>query len=338
MAFSQFPAPAGGAAADAFAATIPDLQTTYEHIQEFAAGIYSIAIAPTSTNGQIVFADNTSILATVTTTLGVVSLQISTPATKVFITTLAGGTEDAIVTITKTADILTPDDIGNGTLDTINTTGAYNTTGLLSVLAFGGGAAGEKGAAGNSAGGAGGRAGGVGLGFVYNNGATTITIGAKGVAAVSNNTNITAPTESSFGNLLTSSANSFFWAGAGGTAVTGGNNTFGNVGLASRSFPSFNTTSTTGGGGAGPTLTGNSGNFPIGSSAGGGSGIGTGGTSAVGDGGTFTNGNPNVAGTAGTGKASGGGGGCAVGNSFLNATGRFGGDGADGVVYILRGF
>jgi hypothetical protein len=255
---------------------------------------------------------------------------LSTPATKVYITTLAGGTVDAIVSITKTAAILTPDDIGNGTLDTVNTTGAYNETGLLSVLAFGGGAAGVKGGIGTQGGGSGGASGGVALGFVYNNGATTITIGAKGTAETQN-VSIVAPTQSSFGNLLTSSTDSFFYTSGAGAG--GGQYNAGAVGTASRSFPSFNTTSTTGGGGGGGG-TRSSGAAKVG----GGSGIGTGGTSAP-SGGTDPNtSNPTTAAIAATGKAAGGGGGSGTGNNNPNAVGRFGSDGSDGVVYILRGF
>jgi hypothetical protein len=329
MGISQFPAAAAdGATEAAFASTIPDLQKPFEHDQVFEAGIYEISIAPDTTDAQVVFLDASSVLVTATTTSGTVTTQLNTAATKVFITTKAGGTADAIVTITKSAAILTPDDIGNGTMDTINTTGAYNETGLLSVLAFGGGDAGTKG--GTPGGGSGGRAGGVALGFVYNNGATTITIGAKGVAATSNNTNKTDCTESSFGNLLTTSANHFFFSGNGGGADS--------AGVASLTFPSFNTTSTTGGGGGGGGYSNNSGNASNGSGVGAGSGLGTGGTGGVGLGGSASNANPNTKGTDGTGKASGGGGGATAGNLHVNAAGRFAGDGTDGVVYVLRGF
>jgi hypothetical protein len=330
MSISVFPAPAAASEEAAFAATIPALQTTYENIQEFSLGIYAIDIVPTTTQASLTFVDDTSVVATLTTINGIGSVQLNSAATKVYITTLAGGSTDAVVTITKTASALTPDDIGNGTLDTINTTGTYNQTGLLSVLAFGGGAAGGRAGIGNDPSGAGGAAGGVVLGFVYNNGATTVTVGAKGTAAISNNTNITTPNASSFGNLLTSSTNNFFYAGAGGNSVGAEQN--GNVGIASRAFASFNTTSTTGGGGSGNNRTNATGRL------GAGSGIGTGGTGAPGGGDSFFTANPTTAGTAGTGKASGGGGGTTAGNDFPNAAGRFGGDGTDGVVYILRGF
>jgi hypothetical protein len=339
MAFSQFPAPAAGGAQDsAFAATIPDLMTTYEHIQDFTAGNYEISVFPLTTQASVTFVNTNddSFIATITTTLGLATGQISSPSTRVYITTLTGGSTDAIVTITKTGAILTPDDIGNGTLDTITTTGTYNQTGVLGVLLFGGGSAGAKGPQGaaGQAGSAGGASGGVALGVVINNGATTVTVGAKGTAATSNNTNIVAPTQSSFGNIITSVTSGLFYvsgAGNGGGSPYGS----GNAGSAGRAFVSFNSTDTTGGGGGSHPAKSSSG----GTTSGGGSGIGTGGSGAPRNGPQDeANGQPTTPGTAGTGKASGGGAGCGTGNNFPNAAGRFGGDGADGVVYILRGF
>jgi hypothetical protein len=319
MAFSQFPPAASGSTDSAFAGPMAAMQTTYEHIQAFPAGIYDVEVVPSTTNCQVIFADATSVLTTVTTTSGTVAAQLNTPATKVYVTGLAGGTAGAVVKLTRSAAILTPDDIGNGTLDTINTTGTYNQTGVLSVLAFGGGAAGNQGGVGYGGAGSGGAPGGVALGVVITNAATTVTVGAKGVAA-NFNTAIVAPNQSSFGNLLTSSTNSFFYSA----------NT-------SNIFSSFNGNSTTGRGGNG-VGTAPYGSTPSGSQAGLGSGIGTGGTSAVAVGGSGANANPTVRGTAGTGKASGGGGGNNAGNNNSNANGRLGGDGADGVVYVLRGF
>jgi hypothetical protein len=342
MAIEIFPVPAAasGASDTAFAAVIPALQTTYEHDNEFTAGIYDIEIVPTSTNAKLTFVDASSILLVTNTTNGIVTIQLNSLATKVFITTLAGGTVDAVVKINKTAGILFPEDIGSGTLDTITTTSTYNHTGLLSVLAFGGGAAGQKGNAGEATAVSGGHAGGVAFGMVYTNSPTSITVGAAGLAANSNNTNLSLPGTSSFGNLLTSSTNDFFWAGNGGNP--GSQNSSATAGSASRAFLSFNGNSTTGGGGGG-NCRGQNGNFFAGSTSGAGSGIGTGGASAptgatAGTGGASTDHNPSTRGASGTGYASGGGAGIMVGNSFPNAAGRFGGDGAPGVVYVLRGF
>lgn len=334
MAITIIPAPAEGGGDTAFAATLTAMATTYEHIQGFESGIYDVAVVPTTTNVQVLFIDATSVIASANTTSGLVSVQLNSQATRVYVTGLEGGTAGAIVKITKVAAILTPDDIGNGTLDTINTTGTYNQTGRLSVLAFGGGSAGGAGGIGYGGGGQGGASGGVALGVVYNNAPVTVTVGAGGVAATSNNTNIVAPNQSSFGNLLTSSTNHFFYqSGAGGGA---GGNYGGSAGGTSRIFSSFNGNSTTGGGGGGGSVR-PYGQAHGGSRSGGGSGIGTGGSSG-GFSGNGANANPSTPGTAGTGKASGGGAGNATGNNNPNAAGRFGGNGANGVVYVLRGW
>lgn len=336
MGIQTIPAPAAAGGGDAaFASTLTAMSTTYEHVQAFEAGIYDVEVVPSTTQVGIMLVDATSLLVNTSTTSGIVSVQLNTPATRLYVTGLEGGTAGAIVKMTKVAEILSPDDIGNGTLDTINATGTYNQTGRLAVLAFGGGSAGTKGGAGYDAGGVGGASGGVALGVVYTNTATTVTVGAKGVAATSNNTNIVAPNQSSFGNLLTSSTNSFFWTSGAGTQ-SGGNSGGGN-GNASRIFSSFNGNSTTGGGASGGKVQ-NYGNATGGGSSGGGSGIGTGGKPGAMPGGNGANVNPTTAGTAATGKAAGGGGGNSTGNNNPNAVGRFGTDGSDGVVYVLRGW
>ena len=327
MASSVFPAPSAAATEPAYVTAIPVALRTYQHTVALTAGIYDIDITPTSTNAQLVFVDSTSVLVNATTSSGVVRVTLSTPSTKFFVTTLAGATANASLKITKVAAPLTPGDVGNGTMDTVNTTGTYNQTGLLTVLALGGGAAGAKGINQYNSG-PGGAPGAIVYGVVQNNAAVTITVGAKGTAATSNNTNITTPTNSSFGNLLTTT-NSSFTAGAGGT--TAGMYSAGIAGNVTSTFISFNGNSTTGGGGSGANG---------GSAAGGGagSGIGTGGTGGSGGVNSVANSNPTTKGGAATGKAAGGGGGAASGNNFPNAVGRFGGDGSDGVVYVLRGF
>ena len=335
MATSIFPV-ATSSTDTSFAATIVQMGRTYEHVQNFSTGIYTITLNPSSTNAGVVFASETAYITRVGTTSGTVSVQLNTAATRVYVTGAVGGTDGAIITIAKTAAILTPSDIGNGTLDTVNTTGTYNQTGRLAILAFGGGSAGEKAGIGYGTGGNGGASGGVAVGVVYTNSPTTITIGAGGVAATSNNTNIVPPTQTSFGNILTSSTTDFFFQSGAGPGSPGNYNG-GDVGTASRSFLSFNGNSTTGGGGGGGNTRPN-GNVQGGGQPGGGSGIGTGGTSGTRNGGNASNFNAIARGTAGIGKASGGGGGSTAPNNNPDAICRFGGDGAPGVAYILRGF
>jgi hypothetical protein len=334
MPISQIPAPSTGGGGDtAFAVAIPVIGTTYQHVNNFAAGIYTISVNPTSSNAFIALVSETTVLVNARTTSGTVGVTLSSAATKAYITLGTGATAGAIVTIAKTAGALTSTDIGNGTLDTINTTGTYNQTGLLSVLVVGGGVAGLRGNIGFAGSGqTGGRAGFINQGFVYTNTSTTVTIGAKGVAQVTNNDAITDANNSSFGNLVTAtSASNIFANGNGGIGSAGYNNPP-NAGNISSVFGSFNGASTTGGGGGG------TGSYSQAFGVGSGSGIGTGGSGGGGGGGENNRRNPTTVANAGTGKGSGGGGGAFTGGENPNAVGKYGGDGSNGVVYVLRGF
>lgn len=328
MGIAQFPAPDTAAGASAFAATLPVAETTYLNTQAFETGVYTVSVTPSTTQVSFSFVDASSTLVTGQTTSGTASFQLATPATGVYLTTITASVTDTVVSIEKTADALAPDDIGNGTLDTITATGTYNTTGLLAVLVIGGGAAGGRGIAGafnQGAGNAGGRAGFINAGFVYSNTAQTVTVGAKGVAATTNTDSSTSPTNSSFGNLVTATQSSPIWTNANTANTT------------TRKFASWNGNSTTGAGGNGSFYTG-AGNGDL--KNGGGSGIGTGGNGGgnADFGGTETNANPTTAANAGTGYGAGGGGGSNAGNNAPNAVGKFGKSGSDGVVYVLRGW
>ena len=336
MAISVFPAPAtGGSSVAAFAASIAAKNTTYVHTSNFEAGVYTLTCAPTSTDVTAVFVDGSSVLSTQVTTSGTISFTLATSATKVTITAKNNATVfPTIVTIEKTANQLTSVDAGSGTLDTINATGTYNQTGVLSVLAISGGFCGAPGGVGYVGGAAGGAPGNIAMGVVVTNAPTTVTVGAKGVARNTIGGSDTAPTNSSFGNLVDSTnTSSFITRGAGGGG--GGVNTPGGSGTANQTFVSWNTTGTSGGGGG-------SAGIGVGSAenargAGGGSGIGTGGRGGNGNSGTNT-GTPITAGGDATGKGAGGGAGPTVGNGAANDPLRLGGDGSDGVVYVLRGF
>jgi hypothetical protein len=321
MAISVFPAPAAASGAAAFAATITELGTVFEHEQTFAPGVYSLTVNPTTTNVRATFVSGSNILLTVDTTSGSVAFALASPATGVFVTASAGGTVGAVVSIQKTADPLVSDDIGGGTLDTITTTGTYNQTGLLAVLAFGGG---EYGGTGNSTsngpylGGGGGRAGFINGGIIQTNEATTITIGTGGIAP---NLNVApvASTGSSFGNVITTNtaSNLFPNAPAGNAQYTGA------VGTATPLYRSWTGNQTTGSGGGGSAAN----QYTHVGKAGGGSGIGTGGKSGY----------NSVRGGNATGRAAGGGGGMGK-FSFGTSEHQLGGNGSAGVVYVLRGF
>ena len=330
MAFSQFPAPAaGGAEVAAFAAELSAKNVTLIQDQAFEAGSYTVNCAPTSTDVTVVFTDATSVLTTQVTVTGTISFTLASPATKVLITAKNTATIfPTIVSIEKTGNSLTSTDIGNGTLDTINATGTYNQTGLLSVLAIGGGSFGLSTQSAN-AGSPGGAPGNMAFGTVFTNTATTVTVGAKGVARNNTDGSDTAATNSSFGNLIeTNTTSTFITRGAGG----GGTSSNGNPGNASQTFASFNTTSTNGGGGAGAGANG------VAGGAGAGSGIGTGGSGGESSGAGSANHVGNSPGGDATGKGAGGGGGPGKGNNIAAGVNNLGGDGSDGVVYVLRGF
>ena len=345
MAISVFPVPSAASGSNAFAADLTAKNTTYEQINNFDTGVYTVTCNPTSSNVTAVFANATSVISTVVTSSGTVGLSLATAATKVYLTLNNASTVPTIVTITKTASPLNPDDIGNGTLDTINATGTYNQTGLLSVLVIGGGDFGRMSGANGSGGtgpyvaGFGGRAGFINAGIVYTNTATTVTVGAKGTARTTPNGSDVTATASSFGNLITANVASNVWTNVNG-GNGGGDSGAGGAGATTQTFASWNTNSTLGAGGGGNGLNLN----PTGDRAvvrvGGGSGIGTGGS---GGGSNDTSqsvnaGIANIAANAATGKGSGGGGGAGTGYGNPNAVGRFGKNGSDGVVYVLRGF
>lgn len=338
MAFAQFPAPAaGGASVAAFAASIAAKNVTNIHTQAFEAGVYTITCVPTSTNVTVGFLDSTSLITTQVTTAGIVGFTLASPATQVSITAKNDATIfPTIITIEKTANPLTSVDVGSGTLDTINTTGTYNETGLLAVLAISGGAHGVMGNVGATTnGGAGGAAGNIAFGTVVANTATTVTVGAKGVARDTIGGTDTAATNSSFGNLVVAGNTTSAFISKGNGASGGSDNFSGAAATANQTFPSWNTTGTSGGGGGGGGGSSNSGgNGP----APAGSGIGTGGAGGTVSAAGNDNRAPLVQAVDATGKGAGGGGGSNVGNNSANNTLRLPADGSDGVVFILRGF
>jgi hypothetical protein len=318
MAIQVFPAPAAAQTFPPIAIELTAMTTIYKTVQNFIPGIYSVNVAPATTNVRLQFATNDTIITTQTTSSGTISFTLTTAATVVYAAGITGGTPGAVVNIEKTADALTSTDIGNGTLDTINTTSTYNQTGLLGILVLGGGAGGNRSGGPNNAGGNGGRAGYINGDMLFVNNATTVTIGAGGIGQTANAAAI-APTNSSFGNLVTANTDSSTYPtgnGGGGGVLTG---EAGGNGQPSITFPSWNGNSTTGGGSGGNGVNNNE------TRTGGGSGIGTGGSS-----GATANSTP----VAATGKAAGGWGARAGSGDIRN----LGGDGTNGVVYVLRGF
>ena len=187
----------------------------------------------------------------------------------------------------------------SGTLDTITTTGSYATTGNLYVVAWGGGGAGSQSSSG--ANGAGGSTGNIAEGLIVTTSATTVTLGAGGVGTNASGGSTT------FGGFLT----------ATGGASTGASSSYPLRRFVKNGFPGTGGTGCRdlGGGGTAGRSDGTAGVGSIGVGGNGGSQASRNGTNA-------------------TGYASGGGAG-----GFLDGTAAgTGGNGTQGIVYVLRGF
>ena len=338
MAFTLFPVPAlSTLSTNGF--QVPLANTQYQVSgTTFDAGTYKITTFPTTSQATITFGTSAGVQLITTTIDGTVTVNLGVNATysTIYINT---GT-NIIVSIERTADILTGVSI-SGTLDTITTSGTYNQTGKLFVVAIaggeGGGSGGANGAGGWTSdeygGGNGGTSGAWATYLGYSNTAQTITIGTGGngqAALTGSPTGITrgnAGGTTSFGSLaVANNANVNLNKGLGGNGGNGGDTSasvtlFKNIGNI-----------TTGGGGSG-AQSGSSGSDNT-QSAYGARGAGTGLGSGIGTGG---NGAPNfnVAANAATGRAAGGGGGYGRTSRY---NGSAGAAGTGGVVYVLRGF
>jgi len=301
------------ASPSAFAVTIATANVPQTVVKDISTGVYTISVSPTSSTATVQFVSGSTWIGQTITSSGSITYNLATAADKVYI---QSSVASDVVTINLVASAPANSAI-SGTLDTITTSGTYTQTGLLWVLAIGGGSSGNNEGYGYAYGGGAGA-----TAMFYGNvtSSTSVTIGAAGVGRTGDIGNPGGTT--SFG--------SYAIAGGGGGAngYQGGIATAGNVlitgatGATSYGFRGATTLNyfrgikdgTYGGGGAGYNNgTGNSGYV------GGGSGIGTGGS------GGFNGAN----GGAATGYGSGGGGAISPGT---------GGNGSPGVVYVLRGF
>ena len=323
MTISVFPAPSTAAGPDAKTFTSTAAYTTYEINDTFSAGGYTITTSPATAQVNVIFVNGSAVLQDTTTISGSASTTLTSDATGVYIRDTSASTS-TVITITLVSEVVAGSSL-SGTLDEVNTTSAYNQTGQLYVLAFGGGAGGPSGSKfGGPAGGSGGGSGFVTGKLVYTTTATTVTIGAAGNGGVMGNNDPSGGNSggsTTFGNLVTAEGgNTGSWdnynAVAGGTGAGNGGASAGSGGTAAagnsstQTFKSFgNQTVGGGGGGSGNGTAGNGGVGNIGS---GGKG-----------------GNAGTAALSANGKASGGGGG--GGNSS-------GGAGTAGILYVLRGF
>lgn len=290
--------------ASPFFVTVPSANTLYSSDVLLNAGTYTVTSSNTSSNSYVHFNGPSGYLGTAKTVAGSASITLSGAVTKVGVHTSAG--TNVVVTVGTNATSASLTAVTGGTLDTVTSSGTYNsTTGWAFVVAVGG-ASGPGGGDNqfNSYGGQGGFSGTMNGAYMYLTGAYTATIGAKGNSGAS----FTAGNDggSTVFNGITalggSQGGNRGAVGGGG----GGNSWSATNGQALANPYPFAKSGTTGAGGGGT---------PGGSSGGGDGGIGKGG------------GNNNGA---TTGYGAGGRGGNA-GENFS------GGVSTDGVIYVLKG-
>lgn len=348
MGIQTFPAVAASSF-DAFTVSAALADTLYQASGDFIAAIYRVSCVDT-TVATVAFISGATVITEVTTTSGVVDVNLASDADKVIYNTDTG--TDVLITVTRLAQALP---VGaSGTLDTVTSSGNYAGVGVGAIVAVGGGGGGGGGYSADlytNGGGGGGGSGGVDVsGIVTLNGTLAITIGAAGNAGTGGSSG-TGQTAGNAGGATSAgavvAANGGGGGGAGSAGNSGGANVSGAAGAAGSpgggagaagSFTVFGNASspgvsyvssamlpvsndTTGGAGGGG---GNSDNN-TGPTNGKGSGIGTGG-----NGGNL----PAGAGNAGTGYGAGGGGGGAAGIGGSNS--GAGGAGTPGVVYVVR--
>lgn len=333
MAISSLVPPAVESTTKTFTATTSN--TLYTATADFEPGIYRVTCATSSVAVIQFFGSNGTLLLTATTVNGTVDINLASAATNISFRVDTGST--VLVNVTLIGNVVSSN-APSGTLDTITSSGTYNTTGRLWVFALGGGGGG--GSAPNSgnagaAGGGGATAADSGPSYYLTTTPTTVVIGSAGNSFNIRSTNANASVNlgyapnanaggtTTFGNLTSLGGR------AGGTASNSFNSSPGNIGggsgfgwggvgnAANSTAPWMLLPGTNGGGGAGGDNNNGSG------WGGGGSGIGTGGTG----------GGTNVSATAATGYGAGGG-----GSGSIASDARIpGGAGSPGVVYVLRG-
>lgn len=312
MAISVFPiADTGGVEAYSVATTTANIQKSVTI--DLDPGVYEVSVSPTSSIGIIQFFNGSTYIGQTTTVSGIINFNLATPANRIMV---QSNNVNDVVTIALAANLVVSNTI-SGTLDTISTSGTYNQTGLLWVLALGGGGGGGGGKNGYQANSAGGASGTMSMFYGDVNSSTSVTIGTGGNGSPPNTGGL-AGTTTSFGTYAVAKGGD----GGGGPTFGGGAATGTNSGTVivasvgaggTQNHPYRVVKDGTTGGGGQP--------FPS-AVSGGGSGIGTGG------------GNSGNNGTNATGFAAGGGG---AGTSNGHNPGT-GGNGTGGVVYVLRGF
>ena len=161
--------------------------TGYVSNTDFGAGVYTITTSPSNYQANVSFWNNNTKIVSAVTVNGTVTVNLATPANKVYFYTTDG--TNVVIGFNLTGSNLTPNS-PSGTVDTISTTSTYTTSGLVYVVALGAGASGGGGATYNSgyyATTGGGSAGGLVEGWINltNNTSVTIGTGGTGVGAAS---------------------------------------------------------------------------------------------------------------------------------------------------------
>jgi hypothetical protein len=329
MPSSIYPAPTPNFVS-ASSYTVPAAQTFYSVSgKTFDSGIYTITTFPTTSQVTVTFADTTNTFK-VTTVGGTATSSLSFVPTLTTMWTDTG--TNVLVTLNRTAAALNAGGL-SGTLDTITSSGTYNQTGKLFVVAISGGWGGGRGGSGPALPQtndefAGGRGGWGGSWAVYGpaivNTATTVTVGTGGNGeAASNTSNVgagygNAGGTTSFGNFAVANASNTNLNKANGGNPNGAGYIGPGTSASSILYRDISANGTNGGGGQGAGTAN-------GASNGLGSGIGTGGNGSS---------STNLPGNAGTGYGAGGGG----GRQTARFNGTAGGAGSPGVIYVLRGF
>jgi hypothetical protein len=339
MASNVFPvavASAGSATAQFVTCVSPN--TLYSSTVSLSTGIYQITCT-SSTIATLEFYSGTTYIGRATTVSGAVSYNLATAATRVAVSTNTGS--DISVGIAKTGENVASI---SGTLDTITTSGTYNSnaTGPAYAIVVGGGGAGGSfsGARNdyNSRGAVGGAGGGLlatylpALGSSYtvvvgSGGNVVDTSGSAGNAGGTSNLVASAVTyTANGGNGGQNSTPNGPWPSALSTGGTPsgypGSNALAGPGGQNTNPYNFVKVGNNGGGGNGQAASNITGNGPY---PGAGSGIGTGGFGASDYGANFN--------TGPSGYGAGGGAGGNWSNSSRAAQG-----GTAGVIYLLRGF
>jgi hypothetical protein len=240
MSISSTAVVATSTGVNSYSVTATTSNTYYEASVTLAAGIYTVTCVSSTTSIVDFFSSDTTLAVSAKTVSGSVTVNAATPITKIGVATSTGSNITVSIALTGQAISATY----NGVLDTLTTTQTYNQTGRMYVVAVAGGGGGGAGC-GTNAGGSttgNGAQGGFAGGFVYTNGATTVTVGAAGSGGAAPSGSGGTGGASSFGNVITTTGGN----GGNGTTVNGGNGSNGSAGGPLTANPYTFVTSSTG--------------------------------------------------------------------------------------------